>query len=120
MIFWTLFSPSWCLLGIVKVKGSLGCNGHEMMEFKIVRTVRRVHSKLTALDFRRADKQSLFKDLFGRVMWDKALDERGAQESWLHSQIISFKLKSNASQQDSQAKCQEACMDAQDAPNANR
>jgi len=35
------------LLGNVKLKGSLGCSDHEMMEFKILRAVRRVHSKLT-------------------------------------------------------------------------
>ncbi|KFQ04942.1 hypothetical protein N329_07333, partial [Haliaeetus albicilla] len=40
------------------------------------------HSKLTTLDFRRADF-GLFRDLLGRVPWDKALEGRGAQESWL-------------------------------------
>ena len=51
-------------------------------EFKILRASRRVHSKLTLLDFRRADF-GLFRDLLGRVPWDKALEGRGAQESWL-------------------------------------
>ncbi|KFQ76045.1 hypothetical protein N337_12204, partial [Phoenicopterus ruber ruber] len=35
-----------------------------------------------SLDFRRADF-GLFRDLLGRVPWDKALEGRGAQESWL-------------------------------------
>ncbi|GAB0186117.1 hypothetical protein GRJ2_001077000 [Grus japonensis] len=43
------------LVGNVKLKGSLGCSDHERVEFKILRTARRVHSKLTTLDFRRAD-----------------------------------------------------------------
>jgi len=30
------------LVGNVKVKGSLGCSGHEMMQFKILRAARRV------------------------------------------------------------------------------
>ncbi|KFV20591.1 hypothetical protein N340_07832, partial [Tauraco erythrolophus] len=34
------------------------------------------------LDFRRADF-GLFRDLLARVQWDKALEGRGAQESWL-------------------------------------
>ncbi|KFW07334.1 hypothetical protein N327_01759, partial [Fulmarus glacialis] len=34
------------------------------------------------LDFRRADF-GLFRDLRGRVPWDKALEGRGPQESWL-------------------------------------
>ena len=67
------------LVGSVKLKGSLGCSDHEMVEFKIVRAARRAHSKLTTLGFRRADF-GLFGDLLGRVPWDKALERRGAQE----------------------------------------
>ena len=37
------------LVGSVKLKGNLGCSDHEMVEFKIVRAVRRVHSKLAGL-----------------------------------------------------------------------
>ncbi|GAB0188477.1 hypothetical protein GRJ2_001313000 [Grus japonensis] len=70
------------LVGNVKLKGSLGCSDHEMVEFKILRAVRRAHSKFTTLDFRRAGF-GLFRDLLGRVPWDEALEERGAQESWL-------------------------------------
>ena len=39
----------------VKLMGRLGCSDHEMVEFKILRAARRVHSKLTSLNFRRAD-----------------------------------------------------------------
>ncbi|GAB0180659.1 hypothetical protein GRJ2_000531200 [Grus japonensis] len=70
------------LVGNVKLKGSLGCSDHEMVEFKVLRAARRAHSKVTTLDFRRADF-GLFRDLLGRVPWDKALEGRGAQESWL-------------------------------------
>ncbi|GAB0176134.1 hypothetical protein GRJ2_000078600 [Grus japonensis] len=70
------------LVGDVKLKGSLDCSDHEMVEFKILRAVRRAHSKLTTLDCRRADF-GLFRDLLGRVSWDKALEGRGAQDSWL-------------------------------------
>ncbi|GAB0181465.1 triadin [Grus japonensis] len=63
------------LVGNVKLKGSLGCSDHETVEFKILRAARRVHSKLTTLDFRRADF-GLFRDLLGRVPWDKALEGR--------------------------------------------
>ncbi|GAB0179062.1 hypothetical protein GRJ2_000371500 [Grus japonensis] len=70
------------LVGDVKLKGSLGCSDHKMVEFRILRAVRRAHSKLTALDFRRADS-GLFRDLLARIPWDKALEGRGAQDSWL-------------------------------------
>ncbi|GAB0207578.1 mitochondrial enolase superfamily member 1 [Grus japonensis] len=70
------------LVGNVKLKGSLGCSDHEMVEFRILRAARRAHSKLTTLDFRRADS-GLFRDLLGRIPWDKALEGRGAQDSWL-------------------------------------
>jgi len=53
-----------------------------MVEFKILRTMRRAHSKLSTLDFRRADS-GLFRDLLGKVAWDKALERRGAQKRWL-------------------------------------
>ncbi|PKU44641.1 dtw domain-containing protein 2 [Limosa lapponica baueri] len=43
------------LVGNVKLKGSLGCSDHEIVEFKIFRAARRVRSKLTTLDFRRED-----------------------------------------------------------------
>ncbi|GAB0186650.1 hypothetical protein GRJ2_001130300 [Grus japonensis] len=33
------------LVGDVKLKGSLGCSDHEMVEFKILRAARRAHSK---------------------------------------------------------------------------
>jgi len=67
-------------VGNVKLKGSLGCSDHEMVEFKNLRTLRRAHSQLTTLDFRRADF-GLF--LFHRVPRDKALEGRGDQDSWL-------------------------------------
>ncbi|GAB0179147.1 hypothetical protein GRJ2_000380000 [Grus japonensis] len=70
------------LVGDVKLKGSLGCSDHEMVEFKILRAVRRVHSKLTTLDFRRADF-GLFRDLLGRIPWDKARKEDGPRKAWL-------------------------------------
>ena len=70
------------LVGNVRLKGSLGCSDHEMVEVKILRAARRVHSKLTTLDFRRADF-GLFRDLIRRVPWDKALKGTGAHESWL-------------------------------------
>ncbi|KAM9590815.1 uncharacterized protein ACIBXB_005869 [Morphnus guianensis] len=70
------------LVGNVKLKGSLGCSDHEMVEFKNLRAARRAHSKLTTLDFRRADF-GLFRDLLGRVPWDTALEGRGVQASWL-------------------------------------
>jgi len=53
-----------------------------MVEFKILKAARRVHSKLTTLDFRRADF-GLFWNMLGRVSWDKALEGREARESWL-------------------------------------
>ncbi|GAB0206425.1 mitochondrial enolase superfamily member 1 [Grus japonensis] len=70
------------LVGDVKLKGSLGCSDHEMVEFRILRAARKALSKLTTLDFRRADF-GLFRDLLGRIPWDKALEGRGAQDSWL-------------------------------------
>ena len=49
------------LVGSVKLKGSLGCSDHEMVEFKILRAARRAHSQLVALDCRR-EALGLFRD----------------------------------------------------------
>jgi len=68
-------------VGNVKVKGSLGCSDHEMVEFKILRAARRVRSKLAALNIKTADF-GLLRNLLGRIPWDKALEGRGAQENW--------------------------------------
>ncbi|GAB0209103.1 mitochondrial enolase superfamily member 1 [Grus japonensis] len=53
------------LVGDVKVKGSLGCSDHEMVEFRILREGSGTKSKLTTLDFRSAGF-GLLKDLLGR------------------------------------------------------
>lgn len=48
----------------------------------MLRAVKRVHSNLTALDFRRAGF-GIFRDLLVRVPWDKVLEGRGTQERQL-------------------------------------
>ena len=50
------------LVGNVKLKG---CSDHEIVQFRILRAVRREHSKLTNLDFGRADF-GLFRNLHCR------------------------------------------------------
>ncbi|GAB0206526.1 hypothetical protein GRJ2_003118200 [Grus japonensis] len=69
------------LVGDVKVGGSLGCSDHENVEFRILHGRSRAMSRITTLDFRRANF-GLFKDLLGRIPWVRALEGRGAQESW--------------------------------------
>ncbi|PKU37033.1 dtw domain-containing protein 2 [Limosa lapponica baueri] len=56
------------LVGNVKLKGSLGCSDHKVVEFKIFKASRMGHSKLTTLDFRRADL-GLLRDLLGRKVY---------------------------------------------------
>lgn len=68
-----------------------------MAEFRILRARRRTKSKVTMLDFRRADC-GFFKDLLERVLWDKVLEERGAHESKFNIQgSFSYKLRSGLS-----------------------
>jgi len=54
------------LIGIVKVKYSLGCSDQEMVVFGFLRRGSRVKSKLTTLDFRKA-VFGFFKDQFGET-----------------------------------------------------
>lgn len=39
----------------VKVEINLGCSGHDMVEFRILRRASRAKSKIMTLDIRRAD-----------------------------------------------------------------
>ncbi|GAB0209598.1 mitochondrial enolase superfamily member 1 [Grus japonensis] len=72
------------LVGDVKVGGSLGCNDHEMVEFRILHGRSRAISRIKTLDFRRANF-GLFKDLLGRIPWVRALEvltaKAGPQET---------------------------------------
>jgi len=65
----------------VKVGGSLGCSDYEMVQFSILHGESRPISRITTLNFRRANF-GLFKDLLGGVPWVKALEGSGLQESW--------------------------------------
>jgi len=102
------------LAGNVKLKGSLGCSDHEMVQLKILRALRKVHSKLNTLDFRKADF-GLFRDLLCRVPWDKALKGR-----WDTSKLVNTQGSpspnsgtTHANKEAVRQKHQEACMDEQ-------
>ncbi|KAJ7411540.1 glycerol kinase [Willisornis vidua] len=69
------------LVGYVKHRGIRGCSDHKVVEFEILQAARRMSSKLTAPDFKRADF-GLPRNLLDPP-WDKVLEEREAQEIWL-------------------------------------
>ena len=64
------------LVSNAKLKGSFGCSDHKTVLFKILTASKRVCSKLATLDFRSTDFE-LFRELLGRVTWDKAREGRG-------------------------------------------
>jgi len=66
----------------VKTVHSLGCSDPEMVEFRVLRGGSTAVSRITTLDFRRANF-GLFKDLLGGIPWVRALECKGVQESWL-------------------------------------
>lgn len=68
----------------MKVEGSLGCSDHETVEFKILRGMIKINSRITTLDFRRAGF-GLFRDQLGRIPQEVALEGKGTQESRLIS-----------------------------------
>ena len=63
------------LVGDVKARDNVGCSDQEMMEFRIPRGKSKTNSRITTLDFRRADFD-LFRDLCGRITWDVVLERR--------------------------------------------
>ena len=66
---------------MVKVEGSLGCSD-EMMEFRISCGRMRKTSRIASPDFSRANSV-LFYQLLGEIPWDRVLEGKGAQDSWL-------------------------------------
>ena len=64
----------------MKLKDSLVCSDHEIVEFKIRKVVRRAYNSLATLGFRRADF-GLFRDLLGKVLWDKPWREEGPKKA---------------------------------------
>lgn len=64
----------------MKLKGSLSCSDHELVESEILWMERRAHCNLLTLDFRKADF-GLFRDLLGRVLYDKTMKIIETQES---------------------------------------
>ena len=60
----------------VKAGGGLGCSEPEMVKFRILCGGSRAITRITTLDFRRANF-GLFKDLLGGIPWVKALEGRG-------------------------------------------
>jgi len=52
----------------VKAGGSLGCSDREIVKFRILCGGSRAISRITTLDFRRANF-ALFKELLGGTLW---------------------------------------------------
>ncbi|PKU43415.1 rna-directed dna polymerase from mobile element jockey-like [Limosa lapponica baueri] len=79
------------LVGSVKLKGSLGCSDHEMVEFKILRAARRAHCKLAPLDFRRADSSGICLVGYHGTKPQREEAPREAVDKelarWLHSKV---------------------------------
>jgi len=68
------------LTGDVKVKGSLDCSVHKIVEFRLMRGGNRVKCETTALEFNRADF-ALFMGLLERVPWYQGLEAREVEET---------------------------------------
>lgn len=65
----------------MKVGGNLGYSDHETVEFRILRGRQKAISRIAILGFTGA-YFSLFEDLFGGITWFRALEGKGAKESW--------------------------------------
>jgi len=68
-------------VGDVFVRGCLGLNDHEMIEFSVRGEVKSGVSKTTSMDFQRADF-GLFRTLVERVPWERVLKGKWVQEGW--------------------------------------
>jgi len=80
----------------MKVGGRLGGSDHEMVNFQILRGGSRAISRITTLDFRRANF-GLFKELLGGIPWVRAPEGRGSKSAGHCLNITSSVLRSSAS-----------------------
>lgn len=64
------------LIEEVKVGGVLGCTGHALVEFVILRKTDLPKSKVRILNFRRANLRIL-KDLLSEFPWEAVLTDKG-------------------------------------------
>lgn len=55
--------------GLVGIQDSLDSSDHKVMEFSVMWGQSRAISKITMLDFKRANF-GLFRDLLGRIQWE--------------------------------------------------
>ena len=76
-----LFANREGLVGDAVVEGHLEFSDREMVEFLICGEIKRGASKITTMDFRRADF-GLFRMLVERVSWERVLKGKGVQAAW--------------------------------------
>jgi len=69
------------LIGDVKVGGSLGCSDCALVVFTVLRDMGQVKGKVRTLNFRKANFQ-LLKESIDRILWETALRDKGAEQSW--------------------------------------
>jgi len=69
------------LIGDAKTAGSLGCSGHALMEFTLLRDIGKARSIVRTENFRKASFQ-LFKELVSRPRWEMVIRYKGAEQSW--------------------------------------
>jgi len=76
-----LFTDREGLVGDVVVGGCLGLSDHEMIDFSVQGEVKRGASKITSMDYWRADF-GLFRTLAERVSGEIVLKGKGVQAGW--------------------------------------
>lgn len=87
-----------------------------MVEFKILRVSKRVHSKLVTQDFRGADFE-LSRELLGRMTWEKALEGRGIRcWSVFKDHLIQAQKQCIPRKKEGRQECLKVYVDQQGAP----
>jgi len=69
------------LAGDIKIGDSLGCSGHALVEFTLLRDESQAKSKVRTLNFSKVNFQ-FFKELVNRIPLETDLRDKEVEESW--------------------------------------
>jgi len=84
------------LIGDIKIRSSLGCSDHALVEFTLLRDMGKASSIVRTLNFRKANFQ-LFKQLVRRTPWERSSGTGGQNRAGRSLRMLSIEHRNSQS-----------------------